>query len=257
MDIFLLALKIGICAVFALISTRYHFLDGGGTGAATLIGLVIILSPGAIDDIRGISWFAVLLLFLLLGVAATRYRYRYKERQGLHERGNGMRKTRNVLANGTLPAVTALLSSLPMFSPDKMAVPFAAAIAVATADTFASELGVLSDRVYLITTLKPTHVGANGGVSWLGEGTALLGSVAIAAPAVFLLGLDMVWLPFIAAVGFLGCQIDSLLGATLQGGEIGTEEQLPSDAVLTNSDVNLISIAIAALIAFVYAVLLF
>ncbi|MGC9307728.1 MAG: DUF92 domain-containing protein [Thermoplasmatota archaeon] len=248
MDIFLPALKIGICAMFAVISIRYQFLDGAGTIAATAIGLVIIFAGG-------IGWFVLLLIFLLLGIAATKYRYKYKERKGLHERGNGMRKARNVLANGTLPAVTALLA--PLFSRGEMAVPFAAAIAVATADTFASELGVLSDRVYLITTLQRTDVGTNGGVSWLGEGAALLGGIAIALPAVFLLGLDIVWLPFIAAVGFLGCQVDSLLGATLQGGEIGTEEQLPSDAVLTNSDVNLLSIAVAALIAFVYAVLLF
>ena len=248
MDIFLPALKIGICALFAVISTRYQFLDGAGTIAATAIGLIIIFAGG-------IGWFFLLLIFLLLGIAATKYRYKYKERKGLHERGNGMRKARNVLANGTLPAVTALLA--PLFSQGEMAVPFAAAIAVATADTFASELGVLSDRVYLITTLQRTDVGTNGGVSWLGEGAALLGGIAIALPAVFMLGLDIVWLPFIAAVGFLGCQVDSLLGATLQGGEIGTEEQLPSDAVLMNSDVNLLSIAVAALIAFVYAVLLF
>ena len=248
MDIFLPALKIGICAIFAVISTRYQFLDGSGTIAATAIGLVIIFAGG-------IGWFVLLLIFLLLGIAATKYRYKYKERKGLHERGNGMRKARNVLANGMLPAVTALLT--PLFSRGEMAVPFAAAIAVATADTFASELGVLSDRVYLITSLRRTDVGTNGGVSWLGEAAALLGGIAIAIPAVILLGLDVIWLPFIAAVGFLGCQIDSLLGATMQGGEIGTEEQLPSDAVLTNSDVNLLSIAIAALIAFVYAVLLF
>jgi len=248
MDIFLPALKIGICALFAVISTRFQFLDGAGTLAATAVGLVIIFAGG-------IAWFAILLLFLLLGIAATKYRYKYKERKGLHERGNGMRKARNVLANGTLPAVTALLA--PVFSRGEMAIPFAAAIAVATADTFASELGVLSEKVYLITTLQRTDVGTNGGVSWLGEGAALLGSLAISIPAVFLLGLDPVWMPFIAAVGFLGCQVDSLLGATLQGGEIGTEEQLPSDAVLTNSDVNLLSIAVAALIAFVYAVLLF
>jgi len=248
MDLFLPALKIGICAMFAVVSTRFQFLDHAGTIAATAVGLVIIFAGG-------IAWFAILLLFLLLGIAATKYRYRYKERRGLHERGNGMRKARNVLANGTMPAVTALLA--PVFSHGDMAVPFAVAVAVATADTFASELGVLSEKVYLITSLQRTDVGTNGGVSWLGEGAALLGSLAIAIPAVLLLDLEPVWLPFIVAVGFLGCQIDSLLGATLQGGEIGTEEQLPSDAVLTNSDVNLLSIAIAALIAFVYAVLLF
>ena len=248
MDIFLPALKIGICAMFALISTRYHFLDSAGTIAATIIGLTIIFAGG-------IGWFAILLIFLLLGIAATKYRYKYKERKGLHERGNGMRKARNVLANGMIPVVTAVLA--PVFSRGEMAVPFAAALAVATADTFASEFGVLSNRVYLITSLQRTDVGTNGGVSWRGEGAALLGALAIALPAILLLELQLIWLPFIVAVGFLGCQVDSLLGATLQGGEIGTEEQLPSDAVLTNSDVNLLSIAIAALIAFVYAVLLF
>ena len=248
MDYVYVAVDLLICAVFALISLRYKVLDSKGTTAAVIIGLIILFSTN-------LGWFALLLIFLILGISATKFRYGYKERKGLHERGNGMRKTSNVIANGVVPAAIAFLSLV--FAPEKMAVPFVAAIAVATSDTFASEIGVVSDKVYLITNLKKTDAGTNGGVSLLGEGASLLGAFIISLSAFFLLGMEFRWVVFSAVVGFVGCQIDSLLGATLQGGEKGREDQMPSDAVLTNSDVNLISIAIAALIAFVFAVLLF
>jgi len=242
------SIKMVICIVFALVSLRYKILDTTGTAAALAIGIVILFSAG-------IEWFAILLIFLILGILSTKFRYGYKERKRLHERGNGMRKARNVMANGLIPAVAAL--SALIFSPDKMIIPFTVAIAVATSDTFASEIGVLSDRVYLITNLKKTEAGTNGGISLLGEGASLLGASVIAISAFFLVGMELKWLVFSIIMGFVGCQIDSLLGATLQGGEKGREDQLPSDAVLTNSDVNLLSISIASLIAFIFAVLLF
>ena len=86
---------------------------------------------------------------------------------------------------------------------------------------------------------------------------ALVGTGVIAVSAVLLLGLDLLGALFVIALGFVGCQIDSLLGATLQGGEKGRGNHLPVDAILTNSDVNLLSIAIAAFIAFVFVVLVF
>ena len=242
------SIKIAICIVFALISLRYRILDTAGTAAALAIGIMILFSTG-------IEWFAILLIFLILGILSTKFRYGYKERNRLHERGNGMRKAGNVMANGLIPAVAAL--SALIFSPERMIIPFTVAIAVATSDTFASEIGVLSDRVYLITNFKKTEAGTNGGISLLGEGASLLGASVIAVSAFFLVGMELKWLAFSIIMGFVGCQIDSLLGATLQGGEKGGEGQLPSDAVLTNSDVNLLSISIAALIAFIFAVLLF
>jgi len=248
MDYLDVAIKIVICIVFALISLRYRVLDSRGTAAAVVIGILILFSTS-------IEWFALLLIFLVLGIASTKFRYGYKERKRLHERGNGMRRAGNVLANGLIPAVSAI--SAMIFSPEKMIIPFTVAIAVATSDTFASEIGVLSNRVYLITNLKKTEAGTNGGVSLLGEGASLLGASVISVSAFFLVGMEPKWLVFSVLMGFVGCQIDSLLGATLQGGGKGREEQLPSDAVLTNSDVNLLSISIAALIAFIFAVLLF
>lgn len=248
MDYGLVALKLAVCLLFGVLSLRFSLLDRGGTLTAVVVGLLIIFTGG-------LAWFALLIVFLVLGVGVTRFRFGYKERRGLHERGNGMRRARNVLANGLVPAVLAVLTL--SFTPDKVAVPFTVAIAVATSDTFASEIGVLSDQVYLITNLRRVEVGTNGGVSWLGEGAALLGTGLITLAAVPLLGLSGGWALFSLVVGFLGCHVDSLLGATLQGGEKGGEAQLPADAVLTNSDVNLISISIAALAAFIFAVFVF
>lgn len=248
MDLELAVLKIGVCALFGLVSIRFNILDAGGTLVAVSIGFILIF-------IGGFSWFGLLMVFLFFGMVVTHFRFGYKERRGVHERGNGKRRKHNVFANGMVPAILAVLTL--SFSLDKIAVPFAVAIAVAASDTFASEIGVLSDDVYLITTFRRVEVGTNGGISWLGEGAALVGTAVIAVSAVLLLELDLLWALFVTILGFVGCQIDSLLGATLQGGEKGREGQLPADAILTNSDVNLLSIAIAALSAFIVAVLVF
>ena len=248
MDYITAVINILICLVFALISLKYKILDFKGTLAAAFIGIIILFSTG-------IEWFILLLLFLVFGILATKFRYGYKERKGLHERGNGMRKASNVIANGIVPAAVALFAL--KFSPEKMIVPFTVAIAVATSDTFASEIGVISDKVYLITNLKKTEVGTNGGVSWLGEAASVLGAAIISISAFILVGMEPKWVVFSIIMGFVGCQIDSVLGATLQGGVKSREEQLPSDAVLTNSDVNLLSISISTLISFIFAVLLF
>jgi len=241
-------IKAVICFLFALFSIYFKVLDKKGTIVAVIIGAIIIFSTK-------IEWFILLLLFLVLGVAVTKFRFGYKEKKRLHESGNGIRRTANVIANGLTPAVAAFL--VVAFPMQKMAVPFTVSIAVALSDTFASELGVLSNNAYLITNFRKVDPGVNGAISWLGQACAFLGASIVGIASFFLLHIQLEWAVFSIILGFIGCQIDSLLGATLQGGERSRENQLPSDAVLTNSDVNLISISFTALIAFVIAVLLF
>lgn len=242
------AIKIIICFLFGFLSLYFKVLSKKGTIAAVIIGAIIIFSTK-------IEWFLLLFLFLILGFAATKFKFGYKEKRQLHEGGNGMRRVSNVIANGLPPAVAAFL--VVAFPMQKMAIPFTVSIAVAMSDTFASEIGVLSNNAYMITNLKKVDPGVNGAISWLGQGCALLGSSIIGIASFFLLDLQLKWVLTVIILGFIGCQIDSLLGATLQGGERSREHQLPSDAILTNSDVNLISISFTALIAFVIAVLLF
>lgn len=231
-----LAIKAAICAIFAAIALKYRILDGSGTFFAIIIGGVIIFT-------KGIGWFSLLLIFLLAGTIATKYRREIK-RKRLHERA--ARKAGNVIANGLTPAALAALSLK-----YNLAIPFVASIAVAMADTFASELGVLSDNAYLITNLKKVEPGTNGAISMLGEGVALLGSFIISFSAYFLIGIDLWEVILCAFLGFLGCHIDSILGATFQGGYKGVVNG--EDTILTNSDVNLISISLTALIAYLAA----
>ena len=104
-----------------------------------------------------------------------------------------------------------------------LGVAFAGALAAANADTWATELGVLSQtRPRLVTTGRPVEAGTNGAVSPLGTGAALAGAGFIgllaAAFSLFQTTLTPALVLFLAASlgGFCGALVDSLLGATIQ-----------------------------------------
>jgi uncharacterized protein (TIGR00297 family) len=125
---------------------------------------------------------------------------------------------------------------------------FITAISAAASDTLASEIGVFSKRTYMITTGKRVKPGINGGVSALGTGMALFAAFYASIIGWFLI---MIWSPMVLPLnniylllplllGFSGCHIDSLLGATLE-----------NRGYLTGSRVNLLSIFIASFIAYI------
>lgn len=94
-----------------------------------------------------------------------------------------------------------------------------AVLAVATADTWATELGsrrFTSSKTFLITTLQPVSAGTEGGVSLPGIIAALLGSLFIAMVAAFGFSLSLGWFIVIAVAGFSGSVFDSYLGAVFQ-----------------------------------------
>ena len=84
------------------------------------------------------------------------------------------------------------------------------------ADTWATELGVLSSTApVLITTGKKVAAGTSGGVSLRGSAAALGGAALIAALAALLAGSWQILL-LAALAGLLGSFFDSLLGASVQ-----------------------------------------
>lgn len=99
--------------------------------------------------------------------------------------------------------------------------------AATLADTLSSELGILSRTPpRLITTLRVTPRGTNGGVTLYGLVVGGAGAAVIGAVAVALLPVcdaaswgvaDRAWfVAFVAAVGVAGSLLDSLLGALFQ-----------------------------------------
>lgn len=92
------------------------------------------------------------------------------------------------------------------------------ALAAANADTWATELGVLSQSApRMITSFRPVVRGSSGAVSLYGTLAALGGAAFVGLLAALV---NPVWwrvLPWLALGGLAGSFLDSLLGATVQG----------------------------------------
>ena len=229
-----LAVTLGLVALLLVLSTKSNILDRNGALAAALLGLVV-------GGLGHWTWLIILLGFLLSSHKATKWRFEEKLALGLSESNDGHRGWTNVVANGAIPGFMCLIA-IAVRDGEAMVWLFGASVAVAAADTFASEIGSLDPRVRMITTLRRCEQGLNGGFSPNGQIAALVGSSVVAGltfVAWFLTtngagaGLNGVSLAIaLAIVGWVGCQIDSLLGALLE-----------NRGYLTKGSVNALSIA--------------
>lgn len=232
------------CLFLTLVAYWQNVLDAKGSLAAFCIGVVI----GVTADFL---WLVLLLIFLATSFVATKYRFALKTAMGVQEGRKGERGWRNVLANGLPAAIIAVLSSKTMNIPylasmQISGILFLTALSVAASDTIASELGVFSKNTYLITEFKKVKPGTNGGVSALGTFcaflaatyTAVVGFAFFSLSSVTSLGVPVrLLIPLLA--GFLGCHVDSLMGATLE-----------DRGLTTKGLTNFISISIGAVVAF-------
>lgn len=195
-------------------------LKGSGVVGAVVTGTLIF-------GLGGWEWGALLIAFFISSSALSFYRA--KDKEGLAEKfAKGHRRDLSqALANGGAAAVLAVLSQL--FPPvvGGGGVWFAAcagAMAAVNADTWATELGVLSSRSpRLITTGQQVEVGSSGGVTWLGTAASLGGAAFIGLlGGLGVLVLGQGWAAagvlLLAAVagGLAGSLFDSFLGATVQ-----------------------------------------
>ncbi|HTZ61466.1 MAG TPA: DUF92 domain-containing protein [Thermoplasmata archaeon] len=190
-----------------------------------IAGVVAAAFGAAIVVLVGYPFLAMLILFVVASVLATRYHIQEKQRKNVQEGTAGERGISNVVAHIVLPTGLAIAGGWvpPVLSTPSLAVLYASALAFGAADTFASELGVLAGSARSILTWRPVPPGTNGGVSAIGEAWALVGGglTAIVGLALFrLFGTPVpnaaVFLGTVAGAGFLGCQVDSLLGETLE-----------------------------------------
>ena len=191
-------------------------LDATGSKAAALLGLIV-------GGLGHWTWLLILLGFLLSSHKATKWRFEEKTALGLCESSDGHRGWTNVVANGAIPGLICIYAYLSEDWTNVVWI-FGAAVAVAASDTFASEIGCLDPRVRMITTFKPCQQGENGGFSPNGQLAAAVGSsvVALLTALAWWLTVDageveaMQLTGVLALIGWLGCQIDSYLGALLE-----------------------------------------
>jgi uncharacterized protein (TIGR00297 family) len=89
-------------------------------------------------------------------------------------------------------------------------------VASAAADTLASEIGVTGGIPRMITTFKQVPIGTNGGITVTGETVALLGGFGVSVVALLLQVITPQMMAICTLAGFVGTNIDSVIGATLE-----------------------------------------
>jgi uncharacterized protein (TIGR00297 family) len=244
-----ISLALALLVYLARAATPFAALTGGAITA------VLTLAPLAPSGLPSWSHSALpsLLALFLLTFAATRFGRGKKQRLGVAEDKRG-RNASQVAANlGVAGLGAAAALSLPPLSLSLTrawpgtgyAVVVIAALAEATADTLASELGeVLGGRPVLVTTFHQVEPGTDGAISLAGTGAGTGGAVLVVLVAMFTLGLGFgdAAAAGLGAIG--GLFVDSLLGATAE-----------RRGWLNNDAVNFLSTFAAAVLAILFLVL--
>ena len=211
--------------ILGFITYRRKSLDLFGSAVMIIMGIIIIFSAG-------VNWLVLIVLFLVMSLLATRYSKKYKRSLGQFE---GRRTSKNVISNGVVACFMAAFGGyyLPFVGG------FIGAIATATSDTLASEIGVLDQNPRLITTFQKVDPGTNGAVSVLGTAVGVAGA-AIIGIAAYLLGIvanptSVIFVSIIS--GTVGCFMDSILGALFE-----------NRGLITNEHVNLMATIVGAIV---------
>jgi uncharacterized protein (TIGR00297 family) len=210
-------------------------LTASGLAGAVLVGTLVF-------GFGGWVWGLLLITFFVSSSVLSHYRRSDKSSVTREFAKDTRRDLWQALANGGVGAALAVAYA---FDPEPLLfAAFLGVMATVNADTWATELGVLS-RVppRLITTGQEVAPGASGGVTRFGiwasvAGALLIGAVATALTQVWSLfggfgwSLDAIFFALLAvAGGVVGSLFDSLLGATVQGiyycGQCGSQTERP------------------------------
>ncbi len=206
---------LALSALIGGLAYRRHSLSASGWLGALITGTLTF-------GLGGWTWGATLVAFFISSSALSHFRQAQKQRlAGEKFEKGGRRDLWQTLANGGLGALMALVYGL-AGEPLALLIAFAGVMATVTADTWATELGVLSPTPpRMITSGRRVAPGTSGGVTALGLGASLAGALLIGLCLVLLYRLEHgVWafllLPAALLGGMVGSLADSLLGATLQ-----------------------------------------
>lgn len=248
----MIAIGYAAAALVAAISYKARALAASGAVAATIVG-------GTIFAFGDPSASTILLAFFLSGSLLSR----------LNERTPGARDWKQVLANGVVPTLAIILLSVRHDLRPEATLIYLGALATATADTWATEIGRrFGTRVIDCLTFRPVRRGLSGGISLAGTLASIAGAALIGALSLIqfpndvgLCGLVFVKVMLVIPIaGFCGTMIDSIIGSKFQakylridGTIVETAEQGAEHARglpwLGNNATNLISTLLGGFVA--------
>lgn len=183
----------------------------GLIGASFLGGIVFALG--------GLEWALLLISFFLSSSLLSKsFKGRKTELAKIFAKG-GRRDWAQVAANGGVGAMVLLIAAVGGVNLEQAWLAFAASLAAVNADTWATELGVLSKKApRMLTNGRQVPAGTSGAVSLVGSAAAIAGALLIAGLGFYLREgnslTGFIWIVTLA--GFVGAMIDSLLGASVQ-----------------------------------------
>ncbi len=205
-------------ALIAVVSYYVGFLSLSGAIAACVLGTIVF-------GLGGFSWAVILVGFFFSSSLLSKVFKRQKaQMQEKFSKGN-RRDVWQVWANGGVAGIFVIFH---VFFPDQTWpwLAFCGALAAVNADTWATELGVLSKKKPInLVTGKQVEPGTSGGISLFGTTYSVLAAAFIALLAIIF------WPKYIpdgtfphlifvfmgiTSAGLLASLVDSLLGATIQ-----------------------------------------
>jgi uncharacterized protein (TIGR00297 family) len=195
-----------LAGAIAFVARTVRVLSLGGAVAALLVG------TGA--AIAGWTWAIVLIVFFVTSSALSHFKHATREARigGIVEKGNE-RDAFQVLANGGVFTGAALLATAT--GETAWAAAALGALAAATADTWATEVGtVIGGLPRSIISFKPLATGTSGGVTVVGTLASIVGAAFIAAVS-YLVGAGGAAAAIFVG-GVLGSLADSIIGGTVQ-----------------------------------------
>lgn len=218
-------------------------LEGGR--AATILGTITF----------GVGGFYAALIMLLFFITSSLISKEQDATQ-FFERRMARRDELQVWANGFWFALLLMV----WFTLDKEVWLYAAlaSLAVATADTWATEIGGnrIKGKTWLITSLKRVDPGMDGAISIAGTLASLAGSLIIAmASAMLYPGNKIIIFATVLVAGFLGSLADSLYGALIQNRTLSFD--LPGNYSVTipisNNLVNWLATGTGSLLIIIFS----
>jgi len=212
-----------VLLLFAAFSYKKQSLDANGAAIGFVVGLLSYY-------LGGLYSLLVMLVFFVVADSCTRI-----ARKRLGERSE-KRTTGNILGNSGAAIIALALGQWAGFAQ----IAFSGAMATALSDTVSSEIGMLSKKKPRLITSpgKEVKMGTDGGVTGLGLASGAVGALIIGVIYYAAFG-SPVMAGIIAFAGFMGCLMDSVLGAALE-----------REGKLTNTYVNFFASSTGAVIAF-------
>ncbi len=214
-----LPLALVVAILFAGLAYTLKWLSRSGAVSTAVMGFVIY-------GLGNAKFTVPLLAFFLSSSLLSKWgKQRKLLLSGRHDEKGEQRDAGQVWANGGVALICVLVfyftthpvPRLPLLTLRTVLMLYLAALATVNADTWATEIGKLARKPpRLLTTLRPVHPGVSGAISELGTLGAVLGALFIPLLAVPFWHLNAAELLVVTWAGFVGCMMDSLLGATLQ-----------------------------------------